>query len=228
MRADGVRTVVWVTPWVNLDSRDGQIPPQPESERLHREPASNYAPGAAAGHFVADRGRRAVRHAVVDGNRLAGRLHEPGRRGVVARAGHAACSSSASRGSRPTTARATTSRTHVRLADGRTGAAGGVGARRPAPRVPPARARRGPSRARRAVRRAAAGPGSTPSATPGAAIRPRTSGRCACWSWRRCRPPAAASRTGRTTSAATSGTGWSSAARPSCSCAGSSSAASRR
>jgi alpha-glucosidase (family GH31 glycosyl hydrolase) len=52
MRADGVRTVVWVTPWVNLDSRDGQIPPQPESERLHREPAPNYAPGAAGGHFV--------------------------------------------------------------------------------------------------------------------------------------------------------------------------------
>jgi alpha-glucosidase (family GH31 glycosyl hydrolase) len=52
MRAEGVRTVVWVTPWVNLDSRDGQIPPQPESDRLHREPASNYAPGAAAGHFV--------------------------------------------------------------------------------------------------------------------------------------------------------------------------------
>jgi alpha-glucosidase (family GH31 glycosyl hydrolase) len=52
MRADGVRTVVWVTPWVNLDSRDGQIPPQPGSERLHREPAPNYAPGRAAGHFV--------------------------------------------------------------------------------------------------------------------------------------------------------------------------------
>jgi alpha-glucosidase (family GH31 glycosyl hydrolase) len=52
MRADGVRTVVWVTPWVNLDSRDGQIPPQPESELLHRLPASNYEPGAAAGHFV--------------------------------------------------------------------------------------------------------------------------------------------------------------------------------
>ncbi len=52
MRSDGVRTVVWVTPWVNLDSRDGQVPPQPESERLHREPAPNYAPGAAAGHFV--------------------------------------------------------------------------------------------------------------------------------------------------------------------------------
>jgi alpha-glucosidase (family GH31 glycosyl hydrolase) len=52
LRASGVRTVVWVTPWVNVDSRDGQIPPQPESERLHREPAPNYAPAAAAGHFV--------------------------------------------------------------------------------------------------------------------------------------------------------------------------------
>ena len=54
MRADGVRTVVWCTPWVNLDSRDGQIPPQPESERLHREPAPTYAPAAAAGFFVRD------------------------------------------------------------------------------------------------------------------------------------------------------------------------------
>ena len=52
MRADGVRTVVWVTPWVNIDSRDGQIPPQPASERLHAQPAPNYAPAAAAGHFV--------------------------------------------------------------------------------------------------------------------------------------------------------------------------------
>lgn len=54
MRADGVRTVVWVTPWVNLDSRDGQIPPQPASERLHAAPAPNYAPAAAAGHFVTE------------------------------------------------------------------------------------------------------------------------------------------------------------------------------
>jgi alpha-D-xyloside xylohydrolase len=52
MRSDGVRTVVWVTPWVNTDSRDGQIPPQPESDRLHRGPAPNYAPGVAAGAFV--------------------------------------------------------------------------------------------------------------------------------------------------------------------------------
>jgi alpha-D-xyloside xylohydrolase len=56
MRDDGVRTVVWCTPWVNLDSRDGQIPPQPESERLHREPAPTYAPAADAGHFVRDAG----------------------------------------------------------------------------------------------------------------------------------------------------------------------------
>jgi alpha-glucosidase (family GH31 glycosyl hydrolase) len=54
LRADGVRTVVWVTPWVNIDSRDGQIPPQPESERLHAAPAPNYAAAAAAGHFVRD------------------------------------------------------------------------------------------------------------------------------------------------------------------------------
>jgi len=41
-RASGVRTVVWVTPWVNLESLDGQIPPDPGSRRLHRAPARNY------------------------------------------------------------------------------------------------------------------------------------------------------------------------------------------
>ena len=51
-RDAGVRTVVWVTPWVNTDSSDGQIPPQPESRALHRAPASNYDAGARAGHFV--------------------------------------------------------------------------------------------------------------------------------------------------------------------------------
>ncbi|MDQ6749233.1 MAG: hypothetical protein M3Z33_00535 [Actinomycetota bacterium] len=52
MRAAGVRTVVWITPWVNLESVDGQRPPGAASERLHREPAPNYAPAARAGHFV--------------------------------------------------------------------------------------------------------------------------------------------------------------------------------
>ena len=51
-RAVGVRTVVWTTPWTNLESADGQRPPGAESERLHREPAANHAEGVAAGHFV--------------------------------------------------------------------------------------------------------------------------------------------------------------------------------
>jgi alpha-glucosidase (family GH31 glycosyl hydrolase) len=54
MRADGVRTVVWVTPWTNLESVDGQRPPDVESERLHARPADNYSEGALAGHFVRD------------------------------------------------------------------------------------------------------------------------------------------------------------------------------
>jgi alpha-glucosidase (family GH31 glycosyl hydrolase) len=57
-RADGVRTVVWVTPWVNLESEDGQMPPGPESHALHCAPASNYAEGAAAGHYVRARDGR--------------------------------------------------------------------------------------------------------------------------------------------------------------------------
>jgi alpha-glucosidase (family GH31 glycosyl hydrolase) len=54
LRADGVRTVVWVTPWINVDSSDGQIPPQPESKALHGAPAPNYAEAEAAGHFLRD------------------------------------------------------------------------------------------------------------------------------------------------------------------------------
>jgi alpha-glucosidase (family GH31 glycosyl hydrolase) len=55
LRKAGVRTVVWVTPWVNLESVDGQRPPGIESERLHARPADNYADGALGGHFVRDR-----------------------------------------------------------------------------------------------------------------------------------------------------------------------------
>ncbi|XAY04858.1 hypothetical protein DSM112329_01696 [Paraconexibacter sp. AEG42_29] len=54
MRADGVRTVVWVVPWTNIESLDGQVPPDPGSRRLHRAPASNYDDGVAAGAFVRD------------------------------------------------------------------------------------------------------------------------------------------------------------------------------
>ena len=52
MRKAGVRTVVWVTPWVNLESVDGQRPPGEIAERRAREPAPNYEPGERAGHFV--------------------------------------------------------------------------------------------------------------------------------------------------------------------------------
>jgi alpha-glucosidase (family GH31 glycosyl hydrolase) len=51
-RDSGVRTVVWVTPWVNIESGDGQMPPDPASRALHSAPASNYAAGAAGGHYV--------------------------------------------------------------------------------------------------------------------------------------------------------------------------------
>ncbi len=50
MRADGVRIVVWVTPWVNRESVDGQMPDDPESRRLHAEPAANYEEGMP--HYV--------------------------------------------------------------------------------------------------------------------------------------------------------------------------------
>ena len=53
-RATGVRTVVWVTPWVNIDSSDGQMPMDRESRALHRAPASNYEDGERGGHYVRD------------------------------------------------------------------------------------------------------------------------------------------------------------------------------
>jgi alpha-glucosidase (family GH31 glycosyl hydrolase) len=114
LRADGVRTVVWATPWVNLDSRDGQIPPQPESERLHREPAPTYAPAAAAGHFVrsgAGRGPLVAQWGWGSGRRSTSRAPPPRSGGASRPSGS---SHSASRESRQTTARATTSRTTCR------------------------------------------------------------------------------------------------------------------
>ncbi len=53
-----MRTVVWVAPWVNLESSEGQRPPDAESERLHAEPPENYAEGDAVGHFVRGPGGR--------------------------------------------------------------------------------------------------------------------------------------------------------------------------
>jgi hypothetical protein len=51
-RAQGVRTVVWITPWINLDSSEGQIPPDPGSQALHAQPAPTYEEGVREGHFL--------------------------------------------------------------------------------------------------------------------------------------------------------------------------------
>ena len=51
-RGNGVRTVVWITPWVNIESADGQMPPDAQSRALHKAPASNYAAGLEGGHYV--------------------------------------------------------------------------------------------------------------------------------------------------------------------------------
>ncbi|MDX6691891.1 MAG: alpha-D-xyloside xylohydrolase [Solirubrobacteraceae bacterium] len=51
-RDRGVRTVVWITPWTNLESSDGQMPPDAQSRALHDAPASNYAEGAELGAYV--------------------------------------------------------------------------------------------------------------------------------------------------------------------------------
>ena len=87
MRSDGVRTVVWTTPWVNIDSSDGQRPPDAGSERSHRRPASNYAEGERAGHYVRDADGERLRRPLVDGHGLAGRPDLGRRAALVGGAG---------------------------------------------------------------------------------------------------------------------------------------------
>ncbi len=52
MRGEGVRTVVWCTPWINIESADGQRPPDPGSERSHLTKAANYDEADEAGHYI--------------------------------------------------------------------------------------------------------------------------------------------------------------------------------
>ncbi len=172
LRAAGVRTVVWATPWVNIDSRDGQVAPQPESERLYRAPASNYAEGAAGDHFVHDGDEPFVtqwwmgRGSPVDftspdaerwWREQVWRLLELGVEGIKSDDGEGYYIPE-----------------HVRLADGRSGAEGAwaLGA------SPESRCSgrsttytRGPA----CCSAAAAGPASRPPGSPGAETRPRTS-----------------------------------------------------
>ncbi len=110
-RSAGVRTVVWVTPWVNLESADGQMPPDAASRALHEAPASNYSAG---------RRRRPLRRAAPTASRSSrsggwGPARRSTSRRLRRRRGGArrpaARCAWGSRGSRPTTARATTSPT---------------------------------------------------------------------------------------------------------------------
>ena len=156
-RADGVRTVVWIAPWVNLESRDGQYPPDKASAELHAEPSPNYEP-----EMFVTRRRRAVRHALVDGHRLAGRLHQPARRAWwreqakrVLRMGVTGIKADDGEGWYLPD--------HVRFADGSTGARARLGPRAALPALDAARARRGPPGRRRALRARRAGPASRPS-----------------------------------------------------------------
>ena len=215
MRADGVRTVVWVTPWVNLDSRDGQIPPQPASERLHAQPAPNYAPAAAAGHFVTDTDGEPFVTKWWMGTGSVGGFHQPRRGGVVARVGQAGARARRRRDQGRRWRRLLHPR--PRPARGRT--AGGEAAWELGGAAPRAACSARSTRsipARGCCSGAAAGAVSTRSATPGAVTRSRTSGRCACWWWRAVRRDDRRLELSPTTSAATSATGWSSAARRSC------------
>ena len=225
-RAAGVRTVVWVTPWVNVDSSEGQTPPDAESRGLHRAPASNHAAGEAGGHYVRGPDGEAFVTRWWMGTGSPIDFTSPGAERWWREQAKTALRLGVE-GIKADDGEGYYFPDDVRLADGA------------AARTPPGgwAACIGAACSARSTRStpaaacssaAAAGPASRRPGCSGAATRRRTSGRCGCSSRRRSPPPRPASRTGRTTSAATSATASSSAARPSCSCAGRSWAASRR
>ena len=156
--------------------------PSPSACTASRRPTTPRAPRRA---LRARRRRRAVRRALVDGHRLAGRLHLAGRRGVVARAGQARAARWASQGIKADDGEGFYFPDDVRFADGRTGAEAAWGHGPALPALDAARARRGPPRRAACCSAARAGPASRRSASPGAATSRRTSGRCARSSRRR-------------------------------------------
>ena len=229
LRAAGVRTVVWVTPWVNLDSRDGQIPPDAALASACTAGPPELRRGRRAGHFVRGADGDAVRRALVDGHRLADRLHLGRRRGVVARAGAGGVLALGVEGIKADDGEGYYLPDDVRFADGTRGAEAAWALRRPVPALDAARARRGPPAGRGVVFGRSGWSGQQATGCCGAATRRPTSGRCGRSSPRTCARRTAASRTGRTTSAATSASALVDALpAASCCCAGCSSAASRR
>ena len=128
LRAGGVRTVVWVTPWVNLDSRDGQHPPDAESAAPAPRAAPNYAEGAAAATSSAT--RTASRSSRAGGWAPARRStspRPPPRSGGASRP--SACSSSGVEGIKADDGEGWYIPDDARFADGTHRRAGGVGPR---------------------------------------------------------------------------------------------------
>ena len=162
-RATGVRTVVWVDAvgQPRLARRPGPArSPSPSACTASRRPTTRRAPpaGTSSRDGTASRSSRSGGWAPARRSTSPAR---PPRSGGASRP--AACSSWASRGSRPTTARATTSPTTcgsptAAAAPRRAWALGGL-----APRVDAARARRGPPGRAACCSAAAAGPASRPS-----------------------------------------------------------------
>ena len=200
LRADGVRTVVWVTPWVNLDSREGQYPPDDESAaaapraRAQLRAASTSCATPTASRSSPSGGWARARPSTSPAR--------PPRRGGASRP--SACWRSAWKGIKADDGEGWYFPDDARFADGTHRRAGGVGARAEVPALDAARAGRGASRDGRAVRPPGldgpAGGRDHLGRRPAVA----TSGRCGRSSPRRSPPPRRASATGRTTSAATS------------------------
>ena len=116
-RADGVRTVVWIAPWVNLESRDGQYPPdrgvRPSCTPRPRPTTSRRCSCARAG----SRSSRAGGWARA--RRWTSPTRAP-RRGGASRP--SACWRSASQGIKADDGEGWYLPDHVRFADGSTGA----------------------------------------------------------------------------------------------------------
>ena len=224
LRDDGVRTVVWVTPWVNLDSKRRAEAARPRVRAAALRAGLELRGGRRRGPLRARPQRRAC-GALVDGHGSPVDFTSPDAEDVVAGAG--------AQRPRPRRGGHQGRRRRGLLHPGRGPLLrrphrrrGGVGAGRPLQGVDAAGARRGPPRPRRALRpqrlERPAGVGHAVGRRPGVGLLVAAHARGGELTAAR-----AASRTGRTTWAAT----WPQAVErcpPSCSCAGPSSAASRR